>query len=38
VPSPAEPNGEGVAVADSALYFIGEGSTPTLWTVSGDAP
>ena len=34
VPNPPETDGEGVAVADDTLYFLGEGEAPTLWAVT----
>lgn len=33
VPNPSETDGEGVAVSGDSLYFLGEGSDPTLWAV-----
>lgn len=38
VPSPPEADGEGITSAGDDLYFIGEGSSPTLWAVRRVAP
>ncbi len=38
VPNPAEPQGEGVAVLGDTLYFLGEGTEPTLWAVTRSTP
>ena len=35
VPAPEEADGEGVAMAGTDLYFVGEGIEPTLWVVAG---
>jgi hypothetical protein len=34
VPNPPETDGEGVAVSDDTLYFVGEGEAPTLWAIT----
>jgi len=36
--APPEEDGEGVAVLGDSLYFIGEGTGPTLWRVSRGGP
>lgn len=38
IPTPDEADGEGVAFLGSDLYFLGEGSNPTLWQVARSQP